>query len=167
MVHQVSSTMSDDRPIAGLIWGLESEGWSLAEHLIIRSDGQLTWIVSGFNGPNAIRSQGASMAEAWAGAAEQARTPRPGSARLDPPGLPWTISYGLDLDPASADSGDRPRPADLQFGRVLMAMDKSGEHDAAARPGDKLKPKHRVRRRGDGKVQRGRDLGRRANPNRN
>ena len=164
MVQRVSDAMSDDRPIAGLIRRLESEGWSLAERLIIRSDGQLTWIVSGSNGPNAIRSHGASMAEAWAGASEQARTPTPGSARLDPPGSPWIISQGLDL--TSAETGDRPRPAELQIGRFMTARDGRNQSVGAADQGDKTKAKHRGRRRAVSKVDRGKDHARRANPHR-
>ncbi len=166
MVQQVSDTMSDDRPISRVIWRLESEGWSFAEHLILRSDGHLTWIVSGRNGPNAIRSEGATMAEAWTEAAEQARSPTPGSARLAPLGLPWIISQGSGRDVESAAASDHCRPAELQFGDCWMTMDDRGEQDGATPHGDKPKPKHQGRRRADDKIHRGRDHARRANPRR-
>ena len=166
MVHPVSHAKKNDRPIAGVIWELESEGWSLAEHLIIRSDGQLTWIVSGFNGPNAIRSQGANMAEAWARAAEQARSSTSGSACLAPSRSPSILSLDPNPDRVSADVSDRLGTVEVQRGRSLMGMDHRGERDGSARPGDKPKPKHRGRRRVDGKVYRGTDHARRTNPHR-
>ncbi len=166
MVQRTSDVTNDDRPIAGLIWRLESEGWALAEHLIIRSDGKLNWIVSGFNGSNAIRSQGTSMAEAWMGAAKQARTRTSVLARLDPPGSPWIISYdpGSAPDTVSDEPVDHPCSVELHLDRFPMTTDRCVEREGSLPQDDKLK--HRGRRRADNKVFRGKDHARRTNPHR-
>ncbi len=47
-------------------------GWSVGEAAVLTASGRRVWVVSGVNGENAIEARGASQAEAWHRACEQA-----------------------------------------------------------------------------------------------
>lgn len=166
MMHEVADETRGGRSVAGLILGLEREGWSLAEDVIFLEDGQLAWIVAGRNGPRSIRSRGSSMADAWAGAAEQARSSPAGGA--SPPARPDPSPRPRAVPPApgrtTASAGGRTHRDSLDLGDFAAADYDLGERDGAARrPGQ---PGRRGRRRPDGKADRDRTHARRTNPNR-
>jgi hypothetical protein len=52
---------------------LKRAGWSIGEAARLSRDGGLVWLVSGRNGENVIRAEGASQAAAWREAVGQAR----------------------------------------------------------------------------------------------
>ena len=51
---------------------LHGAGWSIGDAAFVGPAGRV-WVVSGHNGENLIRAEGATAAEAWGRAAEQAR----------------------------------------------------------------------------------------------
>ena len=53
---------------------LHRAGWSIGDVAFHDGAGRLLWIVSGSNGENLIRAEGATRADAWIHAVEQART---------------------------------------------------------------------------------------------
>jgi hypothetical protein len=52
---------------------LHRAGWSIGDTAFHDGAGGIAWLVSGSNGENLIRAEGASRDEAWARAVEQAR----------------------------------------------------------------------------------------------
>jgi hypothetical protein len=50
-------------------------GWTIGDAAFRLDDGRIVWLVSGQNGENLIRAEGATAAEAWLAAVEQASTP--------------------------------------------------------------------------------------------
>jgi len=62
------------REIDDLLNELHRAGWSLGDTAFHAVGGGLVWVVSGTNGENQIRAEGATSAEAWRGAIEQARS---------------------------------------------------------------------------------------------
>jgi hypothetical protein len=60
-------------PVAEAIRRLNRAGWSVGDAAYQDGAGGRAWIVSGSNGENLIRAEGATAAEAWARAVEQAR----------------------------------------------------------------------------------------------
>jgi hypothetical protein len=53
---------------------LHRAGWSLGDTAFHAVGGGLVWVVSGRNGENQLRAEGAISAEAWEQAVEQARS---------------------------------------------------------------------------------------------
>jgi len=53
---------------------LHSAGWSIGSAAFAAVAGGLVWVVSGKNGENFIRTEGATDADAWRGAVGQARS---------------------------------------------------------------------------------------------
>src|SRR5262249_3975930 len=51
---------------------LHAAGWSVGDVRVLTPSGAL-WLVTGYNGENALRAEGLTQAEAWARACEQAR----------------------------------------------------------------------------------------------
>jgi hypothetical protein len=70
---------------------LHAAGWSIGDAALVGPDGKRVWFVSGSNGENLIRAEGATRGEAWSAAVEQARAV--GMVRFDtnPPeaGFVW------------------------------------------------------------------------------
>jgi hypothetical protein len=58
---------------AEILGALHRAGWSIGDTAFHTADGRLVYVVLGRNGENRIRAEGATPAEAWRGAAEQAR----------------------------------------------------------------------------------------------
>jgi hypothetical protein len=52
---------------------LHCSGWSVGEAAFLTSDGRIMWLVSGMNGENVVQAHGATQAEAWWRAVEQAQ----------------------------------------------------------------------------------------------
>jgi hypothetical protein len=52
---------------------LRRAGWTIGDTAFRLDDGRLVWLVSGQNGENLIRAEGATSAETWLAAVEQAR----------------------------------------------------------------------------------------------
>jgi hypothetical protein len=52
---------------------LHTAGWSIGDTAFVGLDGSRRWLVSGSNGENLIRAEGATKDEAWRMALEQAR----------------------------------------------------------------------------------------------
>jgi hypothetical protein len=48
-------------------------GWSIGDAALAGASGDMVWVVSGHNGENLIRAEGAIQSEAWRRAVEQAR----------------------------------------------------------------------------------------------
>lgn len=65
--------MDDHDEVAEAVVALKRAGWSIGDAALAGLDGRRTWIVSGSNGENLIRAEGATEAEAWRQALEQAR----------------------------------------------------------------------------------------------
>jgi hypothetical protein len=59
--------------VAEVLEALHRAGWSIGETAFAAVDGSRVWVVSGHNGENQIRAEGASALEAWQEAARQAR----------------------------------------------------------------------------------------------
>jgi hypothetical protein len=53
---------------------LHRVGWTIGDIAFRLADGRLVWLVSGRNGENQIRAEGATSAEAWLAAAEQTKS---------------------------------------------------------------------------------------------
>jgi hypothetical protein len=51
---------------------LHRAGWTVGECAVLDADGREVWRVSGRNGENAVEVEGASQAEAWHQACQQA-----------------------------------------------------------------------------------------------
>jgi hypothetical protein len=66
----------DDRDCGGLIvdalGSLHRSGWSIGSTAFATTAGGRVWVVSGSNRENRIRADGATQAEAWQGAVDQA-----------------------------------------------------------------------------------------------
>lgn len=58
-------------PIAEAIGRLHRAGWSVGDHLAVSGSGA-TWVVTGRNGENLLTVEGATAAEAWGRAPEEA-----------------------------------------------------------------------------------------------
>jgi hypothetical protein len=54
---------------------LRRAGWTIGDTAFRLDDGRLVWLFSGQNGENLIRAEGATSAQAWLAAVEQARLP--------------------------------------------------------------------------------------------
>ncbi|SIN69983.1 hypothetical protein SAMN05444166_0224 [Singulisphaera sp. GP187] len=59
--------------VAEAIIALKRAGWSIGDAAFVGESGERVWVVSGYNGENLIRADGATQAEAWHRAIEQAR----------------------------------------------------------------------------------------------
>src|SRR5262249_47920489 len=68
-VGDVSRYSSSDESFARL----QRAGWSVGDVRVLTASGP-RWLVTGTNGMNAIRAEGATQAEAWQRACEQAET---------------------------------------------------------------------------------------------
>jgi hypothetical protein len=68
--------MADGDPIAECLAALHRAGWSIGEAAFATETGGQVWVVSGSNGENLIRAEGATTAGAWRSAAGRARSPR-------------------------------------------------------------------------------------------
>jgi hypothetical protein len=67
---------------------LHRAGWSVGVAGLATEAGRIVWVVSGRNGENLIRAEGATEAEAWRGAVEQDRSVgMAGGWRIDKPGV--------------------------------------------------------------------------------
>jgi hypothetical protein len=64
----------DADPIDEALDRLHRAGWSIGDVAFRDGAGGLLWIVSGSNGENLIRAEGATRSEAWIRAVEQARS---------------------------------------------------------------------------------------------
>jgi hypothetical protein len=67
---------------------LHRSGWTIGDTTFSDGDG-LVWLITGLNGENCIRAEGATQAEAWHKAVEQAAAVgmlrrRPGTTRPSP-----------------------------------------------------------------------------------
>jgi hypothetical protein len=60
--------------IEEMLIGLQRSSWSIGSTAFANEDGNLVWLVSGHNGANLIRAEGATELEAWRAAADQARS---------------------------------------------------------------------------------------------
>jgi hypothetical protein len=67
--RQPSDTPSDIVPLSRL----HRAGWSIGDVAFRDDEGRLVWLVSGSNGENLIRAEGATRDEAWGRAIDQAR----------------------------------------------------------------------------------------------
>lgn len=67
------SQRSDSEDVAEAIAALKRAGWSIGDTALVGSGGRRLWVVSGSNGENLIRAEGATEADAWRSAVEQAR----------------------------------------------------------------------------------------------
>jgi hypothetical protein len=78
----------DDEAITNALDQLHRAGWSIGSTAFGSTAGGLVWVVSGVNGENGIRAEGATEGEAWRGPLEQARTlgMLGASSRVDPGG---------------------------------------------------------------------------------
>jgi hypothetical protein len=63
----------DPDPIAEALHRLHRAGWSVGDAASRDKAGWRIWIVSGHNGENLIWAVGATAAQAWGGAVDQAR----------------------------------------------------------------------------------------------
>jgi hypothetical protein len=59
--------------VAESIIALNRAVWSIGDAAFVGELGERVWIVSGHNGENLIRAEGATQGEAWRRAVEQAR----------------------------------------------------------------------------------------------
>ena len=59
--------------VAEFITALKRAGWSVGDAAFVGTSGELVWVVTGHNGENLIRAEGATQGEAWRRAVEQAR----------------------------------------------------------------------------------------------
>jgi hypothetical protein len=66
--------MAEADDIAEALELLHRTGWSVGVAGLATGAGRIVWVVSGHNGENLIRAEGATEAEAWRGAVEQARS---------------------------------------------------------------------------------------------
>ena len=64
---------SSQDAIAEALHRLHRAGWSIGSTAFASASGDLVWAVDGWNGENVIRADGATEAEAWRAAIEQAR----------------------------------------------------------------------------------------------
>jgi len=69
----VGHAVSPCAPRADAIDQLHASGWSVGDTAFVGEGGSLVWVVTGHNGENVIRAEGATYREAWAAAVEQAR----------------------------------------------------------------------------------------------
>jgi hypothetical protein len=77
--------------VAEAIIALNRAGWSIGDAAFVGASGERVWIVSGRNGENLIRAEGATEAEPWRRAVARAREVgmlRRGSGEE----LPFTLS---------------------------------------------------------------------------
>jgi hypothetical protein len=63
--------MPDDDPVGECLDELRRAGWSVGD-AAFTGEGGLVWVVTGSNGENLIRAEGATRADAWLAACEQA-----------------------------------------------------------------------------------------------
>jgi hypothetical protein len=63
----------DDDPVGERLDELRLAGWSVGDAAFTGGDGTLLWVVTGSNGENLIRAEGATRAAAWLAAREHAR----------------------------------------------------------------------------------------------
>lgn len=73
LVNRLDLGPDDSLEATGLA-RLRRAGWSLGQWSVYTDDGGLVWVVSGTNGENAIWAEGATLAEAWGRAVDQARS---------------------------------------------------------------------------------------------
>jgi hypothetical protein len=66
--------MADDDPTADCLAALHRAGWNIGDTALLTDSGGLVWVVSGSNGENLIRAEGATPAAACRAACDQART---------------------------------------------------------------------------------------------
>ncbi len=67
------ASVDDPSGITATLATLHRAGWSIGDTASRGEDGQLVWLVSGSNGENLIRAEGATSAAAWSRALDQAR----------------------------------------------------------------------------------------------
>jgi hypothetical protein len=62
-----------EEDVAEVIIALKRAGWSVGDAAFVGELDELVWVVTGHNGENLIRAEGATQGEAWRRAVEQAR----------------------------------------------------------------------------------------------